>query len=1026
MKRTKQFLATLLTLLMLVSVVPLGAMNVSAASYTKEQASALRSKIVQYMYEMGTVKWIAGKQFNDGGFTGSFYEGKTYYGIPYQNSGKVNNASLGKFKDLLKKNDNKIYEIPGHNDCSTAIALAYKAYISDFPFTTSSPMYFRPGTNNFITVGSYQLKWEKGDTAKTCGERTCSKNGKNTMFSSYSAMQSGDVLIGGSGHIMLVVSVDTAKKTVKVTHQMGYYAKYDPSTDTSVAIDEKKVGGQAKAREQKNTTWGINQTKSFQTIFDGNYFPARYKPLDTGSAPVSDDPTVTLRDTSHIETNAATVHLTAWNPGNKLITARGVQVKKKGESSWAKTYSEDLSKKTYNKDTEITGYFDIGSGKEVNYALSAGTTYEYRCFVTSGGKNYYSEVSTFKTLQASTPTVTLRSPSHIEKNAATVHLTAKNPSKLLITARGVQVKKKGESSWAKTYSEDLSKKTYNKDTEITGYFDIGSGKEVNYALSAGTTYEYRCFVTSGGTNYYSSTSTFSTLPPDADPTFSKVYASDITDTNATINAEFGSLTSIKSTGFYFGTNKDSLKKITKNLDGKADSAGKVKKIYFGMNKWYGKLTPGTTYYYKIFYVNNSGKECASNIYSFKTTGTLTYNFTVKYDANGGTGTMANQNAKSGQPLTLTKNAFEKKGYTFAGWNVKRASDSKWFVADQGWKTASDITKNKWTKKVYEDGHTCSFDSSWSNGAKADETFTFVAVWKDCEHVWDGGVVTKEPTTKATGVMTYTCEKCGKTKTEKIPVISAYQMKFNANGGKGTMASFLAEEDEAFLLPENQFTKVGYTFGGWTVKRGSDSKWYTTDGDWNTAKVIKADELEKEIFESETEYTFTEDWINGSKNSDTYTFYAVWVACEHEWDEGEVTKEPTTSATGVMTYTCEICGKTKTAKIPKISTYSIKFNANGGKGTVAGMKVEKDGSFTLPENGFTKDGYLFIGWSVKRASDSKWLVEDDGWQTAKEIKANSYEKILFEEDSDLALDEDWINGSKETDTYTFYAMWEKDV
>ena len=126
------------------------------------------------------------------------------------------------------------------------------------------------------------------------------------------------------------------------------------------------------------------------------------------------------------------------------------------------------------------------------------------------------------------------------------------------------------------------------------------------------------------------------------------------------------------------------------------------------------------------------------------------------------------------------------------------------------------------------------------------------------------------------------------------------------------------------------------------------------------------------------------------------------------------------------YTCEICGKTKTAKIPKISTYSIKFNANGGKGTVAGMKVEKDGSFTLPENGFTKDGYLFIGWSVKRASDSKWLVEDDGWQTAKEIKANSYEKILFEEDSDLALDEDWINGSKETDTYTFYAMWEKDV
>ena len=181
-----------------------------------------------------------------------------------------------------------------------------------------------------------------------------------------------------------------------------------------------------------------------------------------------------------------------------------------------------------------------------------------------------------------------------------------------------------------------------------------------------------------------------------------------------------------------------------------------------------------------------------------------------------------------------------------------------------------------------------------------------------------------------------------------------------------------------------------------------------------------------MYESGEEYRFNAGWINGSKTSDTYTFYAVWKTCEHEWDEGVVTNEPTTSATGVMTYTCEICGKTKTAKIPKISTYQIKFNANGGKGSIAGMKVEKEESFTLPENQFTKAGYTFVGWTVKRSSDSKWLVEEDGWQTNNEIKANDYEKVLFDEDVDLALDEDWINGSKSTDTYTFYAVWEKDI
>ena len=91
-----------------------------------------------------------------------------------------------------------------------------------------------------------------------------------------------------------------------------------------------------------------------------------------------------------------------------------------------------------------------------------------------------------------------------------------------------------------------------------------------------------------------------------------------------------------------------------------------------------------------------------------------------------------------------------------------------------------------------------------------------------------------------------------------------------------------------------------------------------------------------------------------------------------------------------------------------------------------MKVEKEEPFTLPENPFTKAGYTFVGWTVKRSSDSKWLVEEDGWQTNNEIKANDYEKVLFDEDVDLALDEDWINGSKSTDTYTFYAVWEKDI
>ena len=38
--------------------------------------------------------------------------------------------------------------------------------------------------------------------------------------------------------------------------------------------------------------------------------------------------------------------------------------------------------------------------------------------------------------------------------------------------------------------------------------------------------------------------------------------------------------------------------------------------------------------------------------------------------------------------------------------------------------------------------------------------------------------------------------------------------------------------------------------------------------------------------------------------------------DHKWDAGKVTKEPTETAEGVKTYTCSVCGETKTEAIPK--------------------------------------------------------------------------------------------------------------
>ena len=43
------------------------------------------------------------------------------------------------------------------------------------------------------------------------------------------------------------------------------------------------------------------------------------------------------------------------------------------------------------------------------------------------------------------------------------------------------------------------------------------------------------------------------------------------------------------------------------------------------------------------------------------------------------------------------------------------------------------------------------------------------------------------------------------------------------------------------------------------------------------------------------------------------------ATGHKWDNGTVTKPATATKTGVKTFTCTVCKKTKTEVIPKLTT-----------------------------------------------------------------------------------------------------------
>ena len=168
----------------------------------------------------------------------------------------------------------------------------------------------------------------------------------------------------------------------------------------------------------------------------------------------------------------------------------------------------------------------------------------------------------------------------------------------------------------------------------------------------------------------------------------------------------------------------------------------------------------TGYTWKGWYSNNAGSGTAlsanqayttsitanTTIYAVYTANT----YTVKFDKNGGTGTMSDQNFTYGTSQNLTANTFTRTGYTFAGW-------------------ATSANGNK----VYNDKQSVNNLSS-TNGA----TVTLYAKW----------------------------------------TANTYTVKFNANGGSGTMnnQSFTYDE-EPKALTTNAFTRTGYTFAGWNTK-----------------------------------------------------------------------------------------------------------------------------------------------------------------------------------------------------------------
>lgn len=93
-------------------------------------------------------------------------------------------------------------------------------------------------------------------------------------------------------------------------------------------------------------------------------------------------------------------------------------------------------------------------------------------------------------------------------------------------------------------------------------------------------------------------------------------------------------------------------------------------------------------------------------------------------------------------------------------------------------------------------------------------------------------------------------------------------------------------------------------------------------------------------------------IMGSSNDDgvyDVNIGTIYVECQHEWDDGVVTTPASYNDDGVMTYTCRLCGETRTEVIPKLDPMPGDVHGDGviNAKDVAAIKEVLVGRYNAP-------------------------------------------------------------------------------
>ena len=251
----------------------------------------------------------------------------------------------------------------------------------------------------------------------------------------------------------------------------------------------------------------------------------------------------------------------------------------------------------------------------------------------------------------------------------------------------------------------------------------------------------------------------------------------------------------------------------------------------------------------------------------------------------------------------------------------------------------------------------------------------------CEHHWDQGEIITEATCTEEGEKKFTCSICGDEKTEKVSA-TGHQHTEIRNKKEATCKETGYSGDtwckdcgkkilsgQTIAKTENHSWDAGkVTTKATCTEEGEKTFTCSICGDEKTEKVSATGHQHTEI-RNKKEATCKESGYSGDTwckdcGKKILSGQAIAKTEDHSWNQGEITKEPTCKEEGEKTFTCSICGNTKTEKV---STTDHQH-----------MEIRNQKNPTCKEAGYSGDTYcadcgvkISSGKTIAKTKNHNW-------------------------------------------------------